>query len=515
MTSRQHGATYLDLIRRGAAQHGPRTALSFGDQSMSFTEVDRLSNRLAHALAAMGVGRRTRLALLLNNSLLSVPMDFACVKAGVIRVPLNARLSVAEHARMIRDTDCSHLVFGPDLAGRAEELRAAVPGLICLGLSGSADPAGDLLATAQTLRDDDPGLDADPDDIVITLFTSGTTGTLKAAQHTQASYAAICRNVLLNLISPQADDAMLHAASLIHASGVFVLPFWLRGARTVILPGFDPGVFLETLGRERITAINLVPTMLQMLFDHPRLADTDVSALTHVIYGASPMPRPVIERGIRQWGQWRFRQYYGQTEVPLCITVLGPEDHEGDLLGACGQPALDVQIRLIDEHGKEVPQGTPGEITVRAPSAVVDYYNAPELTAATFGEDGWVRTRDIGVFDARGYLSLLDRTSDMIITGGYNVYPSEVENALMSHEGVLECAVIGLPHEKWVEAVTAVVVLRAGALIGEAELIAHVGDQLAAYKKPQRVIFATEIPKTAVGKLNRRGLRERHGRPAH
>ncbi|TFW09264.1 long-chain fatty acid--CoA ligase [Oxalobacteraceae bacterium OM1] len=504
--------TCLDLIRRGARQHAARTAIAFGDRSMTFADVNRLSNRFAHALHAAGVTHGKRVALLLNNGLYSVPLDFGCVKAGANRVPLNARLSANEHARMIQDSGCTHLIYAPDLEERAQALQAAVPGLVCLALGTPFSGARAFLAEAERMPDSDPNVDVRPDDVILTLFTSGTTGTLKAAQHTQASYAAICRNVLLNLIDVRPDDAMLHAASLIHASGIFVLPFWLRGGRTVILPGFEPGQYLKAIENERITALNMVPTMMQALFDHPDIAKTDVSSLRQVIYGASPMPRAVITRAMAAWGRERFWQYYGQTEAPLCIAVLRPEDHEGELLGACGQPALDVELKLVDGEGRTVPPGTPGEIMIRAPFAIAGYHNAPELNAATFEADGWIRTRDIGEFDARGFLYLRDRTSDMIITGGYNVYPLEVENALLTHPAVRECAVIGLPHEKWVESVTAVVVLRPGMEASEAELIAHVATQVASYKKPQRVIFDTEIPKTAVGKLSRKLVRERHGR---
>ncbi len=505
--------TYHALIRRGALQHGPRTAIVFGAQTMTFTEVDELSSRLAHALLGCGIAPRSRVGLLLNNGLYSVPLDFACVKSGINRVPLNARLSLDEHVRMLQETGCTHLVFGADLAERAQALDAALPGLSCLGLDTQVEGGQDLMRLAQRQPSTWPEIEVRPDDIVLTLFTSGTTGTLKAAQHTQASYAGVCRNVLLNLLPATPNDAMLHAASMIHASGVFVLPFWLRGARTVILPSFEPGLFLRTLQAERITAINLVPTMMQMLFEHADIATTDVSALHTVIYGASPMPRAIIQRGMQLWGQHRFWQYYGQTEVPLCLAVLRPEDHREELLDACGQPALDVEMKLVDEHGHTVPTGTPGEIAVRAPSAVAGYYNASEQTAGTFGADGWVYTRDVGVFDAKGYLFLKDRTSDMIISGGYNVYPREVENALMTHPAVRECAVIGLPHEKWVEIVTAAVVLHAGQQVSEAALIAHVAQQLASYKKPQQVLFLQDIPKTAVGKLNRKQLRDQYRQP--
>ena len=503
-------ATYHELIRRGALQHGPRTAIVCGDESLTFQEVDEISSQLAHALHRAGAHPHTRVALLVNNGLYSVPLDFGCVKAGINRVPLNSRLSLAEHVSMVQSTRCQYLVFGAGLDERAAALAREVAGLTCLGLGAQLTGTVDLLVQALEQPAQAPDIAVRHDDVVLTLFTSGTTGTLKAAEHTQASYAAICRNVLLNLLPVTRDDAMLHAASLIHASGVFVLPFWLRGGRTVILPGFEPQLFLQTLQSERITAINLVPTMLQMLLDHPDVDSTDVSSLRYVIYGASPMPRPVIDRAMTLWGQHRFWQYYGQTEVPLCLAVLRPEDHHGDLLDACGQPALEIEMRLVDEAGNDVASGTPGEIIVRAPSAGAGYYNAPQLNSTTFTADGWVRTRDIGVFDAHGYLHLKDRTSDMIISGGYNVYPREVENALMTHPAVRECAVIGLADKVWVETVTAVVVLRPGLDVSESQLIAHVATQIASYKKPRRVLFVDDIPKTAVGKLNRKQLRDRY-----
>jgi acyl-CoA synthetase (AMP-forming)/AMP-acid ligase II len=500
--------TYLDLINRGAGYYPERTALVFNGETLTFRQTHVLSNQLAHALIQRGVTRGARVALLLNNSLYSVPVDFACVKAGVNRVPLNARLSLDEHRKMLEETGCELLLYGADLAGRAQELARALPGLTCHGL-GSQDGGGDdLLADAARQNEGDPGVQVQADDVILTLFTSGTTGTLKAAQHTQASYAGICKNVLLNLLNVQQDDAMLHAASLIHASGVFVLPFWLRGARTVIMPAFDPDAFLTLIEQQRITAVNMVPTMLQMLLGHPRFASTDIRHLRQVIYGASPMPRPVIDKAMALWGRERFWQYYGQTECPLTIAVLRPEDHDDALLGSCGKPAIEVEIRLVDEAGNDVPAGEPGEIAVRAPSMMAGYHNAPALNKEMFMAGGWLRTRDVGQFDSRGFLHLKDRTSDMIITGGYNVYPREIEDVLMTHPAVAECAVIGRKDPQWVEAVTAAVALKPGQQADEAELIAFVAERVASYKKPRQVIFVDAIPKTAVGKLNRKALRE-------
>lgn len=500
--------TYLELINRGARHYPERTAVVFGDQKLTFADVDRLSSQLAHALHAHGAIQGSRVALLLNNGLYSVPMDFACVRAGINRVPLNARLSVAEHIKMLQETQCSALVFGADLADHAAALQAQLPGLTCYGLDASLEGGRDLMADTAQYDTVPPSIQVSEDDVVLTLFTSGTTGTLKAAQHTQSSYAGVCKNVLLNLIDVRQDDAMLHAASLIHASGVFVLPFWLRGAKTVIMPAFDPTAFLQLIARERITSVNMVPTMLQMLLDHPDFESTDVTSLRQVIYGASPMPRPVIERAMKLWGRERFWQYYGQTECPLTIAVLRPEDHEEELLGACGKPSVDVEIRLVDEQGNDVPAGEPGEIAVRGPGLMAGYFNAPALNKEMFMEDGWLRTRDVGAFDDRGFLHLKDRTSDMIITGGYNVYPREIEDVLMAHPAVSECAVVGLKDPKWVEAVTAAVVLKQGQSATEQELIDFVSARLASYKKPQRVVFIDAVPKTAVGKLNRKALRE-------
>ncbi|KGE04613.1 AMP-binding protein [Pseudohaliea rubra] len=502
--------TYLDLINRGARYYPDRIALQFGSEKLSFEETHELSNQLAHTLIQRGIKRHQRVALLLNNSLYSVPVDFACVKAGINRVPLNARLSLTEHRKMLEETGCEVLLYGADLSERALELSKLLPALCCHGIGNTAGGGDDLLADSSKQSTANPDVRSAPDDVILTLFTSGTTGTLKAAQHTQASYAAICRNVLLNLVAVEQNDAMLHAASLIHASGVFVLPFWLRGARTVIMPGFDPDAFLTLLEQERITTINMVPTMLQMLLASSRFAEVDVSQLRQVIYGASPMPRPVIEEAMALWGRQKFWQYYGQTECPLALTVLRPEDHEADLLGACGRPGIDVEIRLVDEHGDEVPQGEPGEIVVRAPAMMAGYHNAPALNDEIFMDGGWLRTRDIARFDERGFLHMKDRTSDMIITGGYNVYPREVEDVLTAHPDVAECAVIGLADPQWVEAVTAVVALKPGHTVAADTLVEFVARRLASYKKPRAVLFTETIPKTAVGKINRKALRDRY-----
>lgn len=484
------------LIRRGARRHANRVAVVHRGRAMTFAEVDRLSNRFANVLIAQGIQPQDRVALLVDNSLMSIPLDFACLKARAVRVPLNPRLSPVEHARMVTDTGAKLLVASTMLADRAIAIGKAVDA----PLAGLTTDALEMLA--RRASDKDPMLPTPADDVVLALYTSGTTGTLKAAQHTQASYAAVVTNILANLVCPDRDDAMVHAASLIHASGTFVLPFWLAGARSVVLDGFDPATYLSDVASNGGTHANLVPTMLQMLLEGDAPLPERVRS---VIYGASPMPRPVIERALERYGPV-FTQYYGQTEAPLALAVLAAEDHVGDdaPLGACGIPSVDVSMRLVDEDGADVGEGEIGEIAVAGPMVHAGYLGAPGLDVRL--ADGSIRTRDLGRFDARGFLHLADRTSDMIVTGGYNVYPREVEEALLAHPAVVECAVVGAPDRKWVEAVTAFVVVKRP--VDPALLQSFARERLAGYKVPKDVRFVDALPKSAVGKILRRKLRD-------
>jgi fatty-acyl-CoA synthase len=481
----------------------------YRDEELTFTDVDDRSNRLANALIADGVTPQAPVGLLVDNGPHSIPLDFACLKARAVRVPLNSRLSRAEHARMLRETGVRTLVYSPALAERAAMLTMDVDELTATSLGPTDRDDPDLLAAAAMQPPTDPALPTPPDDVVLALYTSGTTGTLKAAQHTQASYAAIVANILANLVSPHRDDAMLHAASLIHASGTFVLPFWLAGARNVVLDGFNPATFLDDVVATGATHVNLVPTMLGMLLADERRAAGDIGRLRCVIYGASPMPTSTLRTAMSLWGPI-LTQYYGQTEAPLAITVLDAVDHVGGdaPLGSCGQPAVDAEVRVLDDDGNDVARGEVGEIAVRAPFTHIGYLNAPHLDAGARTADGFLRTRDVGRFDEQGYLYLVDRTSDMIITGGYNVYPREVEDALLAHPAIVEAVVVGAPDDTWGEAVTAFVVVRSGAEVTDDELRRVVRDRLAAYKVPKRIERLDAIPKSAVGKLLRRAVRD-------
>ncbi|PRZ44302.1 acyl-CoA synthetase (AMP-forming)/AMP-acid ligase II [Antricoccus suffuscus] len=503
-----------ELIRRGAERYADRTALVYvdgvnADRALTYREVNDASNQIANVLIARGIAKGQRVALLIGNGPWSVSVDFACVKAGVTRVPLNGRLSLAEHQHMLEETESTVLIHDEALTGRAEELLSHLPQITALGLGAPAAGGGDdLLEVIADVPADDPRVPLDPSDPLMWLYTSGTTGKLKAVEHTQGSYAGIVANILANLVSPGLSSSMLHAASLVHASGTFVVPYWLRGGLSVVLPGFDPKLYVATIEKYKITEVNLVPTMIGMLFTTGVLDGADTTSLDTIVYGASPMPRPVLQNAIDHWGP-KLVQYYGQTEAPLCMTVLDKDDHADPALWAsCGHPTVDAEIELTDDDGNVVPDGEIGEIRVRAPFGMSGYTNAPELNAEMLAPGGWIRTRDMARRDGRGYLYLVDRRSDMIVTGGYNVYPREVEDVLLTHPAVAEAAVVGAPDEKWVEAVTAFVTLKPGSEATEAELQQLVAGELARYKIPKSVTFVDDIPKSAVGKILRRALRD-------
>ncbi|MDA8208577.1 MAG: AMP-binding protein [Actinomycetota bacterium] len=498
----------VEMIEAGARRFGTRIAVTSPEGRMTYAEVDELSSRLANAMAGMGFEQLERVGILFGNHLHTVALDFAAVKARLTRVPLNARLAAAEHISMVAGAGVRRVVFQPALTERALELEAAIDGLELYSLGPNSAGKPDLLQLAAQASPGRPRLPYSASDPILALYTSGTTGTLKAALHTQASYAGVVANIMANLVFPARDDVMVHAAPLIHASGTFVLPFWLRGGRAHVLPGFDPAAYLGACEAEGVTHASLVPTMLQMLMANTRVEGSRL-ALKSIIYGASPMPASTIAEAMAAFGPI-FTQYYGQTEAPLAISALAPEDHLGDaeLLRSAGSPSVEARVRVLGKDGGELGTGEIGEITVESPFVMAGYLDAPELNAETFVSPGMVRTRDLGYFDDRGYLYLVDRSSDMIVSGGYNVYPREVEDVLLAHPAVAECGVVGRPDPTWVEAVVAFVTLRPGKEATEEELRDFARARLAGYKVPKEIRFSGPLPKSAVGKVLRRALRD-------
>ncbi|MDQ6660121.1 MAG: AMP-binding protein [Chloroflexota bacterium] len=504
-----------DLITRGATYYSDKVAVIFGEQRLTFETVYGNANALANALLNLGLHKGDRVAFLLANSAQSIEIDFAILQAGLVRVPLNTRLSESEHLHMLAETETRAILFTEEFVNRVATLRPqlrTVQHYCQINGQPSFPWVSSLSAlTAQAGRNEPPVV-LHEDDYATIQYTSGTTGTLKAAIHTQETWAAIATNILTALRIEE-DDVMLHAAPLTHASGTLVLPHWIRGGTNAILSGFQPEEYLAAVEHLHATTLNLVPTMIVMLINHPRVQDYSFDSVRSLIYGASPMPREALRRGLSLWGP-KFIQYYGQTESPLILTLLDAKEHVGDTaevherLLSCGRPIPTTALRIVDEQGQPVSPGTIGEIAVASSQSMVGYWKAPKLTEATL-RDGWIYTRDMGYIDERGYVFLVDRKSDMIISGGFNIYPREVEEVLYLHPAVLEAAVIGVPDEVWVEAIKAYVVLRPGQTT-EQELIDFCRDHLASYKKPKSVEFLDSLPKNPTGKVVRRVLRDPH-----
>lgn len=477
-----------DLIRRAARTYGADIALVDGTRSMSFRGLDEATDRVGHGLLARGLTAGDRVAVLLPQTIESVVAYYALAKAGLARVPLNHRETRADHEYKIAD------------AGARAVLREAEHGpdaeiLVTLE---------DLQAMAATPHTRPCRVDRDPAGLYRLAYTGGTTGKPKAVVLTTHGEIAEIANFLIDVLPDlRRGDTMLHGAPVTHGSGAFLLPHLMRGARSVILPRFDPEAFLEAAEREQATATFLVPTMISMLLDQPSLAKRKL-ALRRLVYGAAPIAPAVLERAIAALGRV-FVQIYGQAEAPMCITCLQPEDH--DRLGSAGRPYTLVDLRIGDEAGEELPVGEVGEVLARGAHVMKEYWQKPVETRQKFTADGWLRTGDVGRVDADGFLYLVDRKNDLIISGGFNVYPREVEDVLLAHPQVAEAAVVGLPDERWGDRVHAVVTTRGP--LGEEELLGFCAERLAGFKRPRGVTILAEMPKSPVGKVLRREARER------
>lgn len=504
----------VELIKRGAMFYPNHTGVIYQGKKITFEEVYKNSNRLANALIKLGLEKGDRVAFLLSNSLQSVEIDFALLIAGLVRVPLNTRLSLEEHLHMLHETDAKAILYTEEFTDRIMELEKLSHKVkYYCQMNGQTSKAWMMSITeyARGFSEDEPDLRILDSDLATIQYTSGTTGKLKAAVHTQETWTAICNNIL-TCLDIRERDMMLHAAPLTHASGTLVLPHWIKGASNSILSGFNPIEYLQEIQNAKPTTLNLVPTMIIMLLSHPEVEQYSFESVRNIIYGASQMPREALKRGLQLWGP-KFVQYYGQTEAPLILSLLNNEDHLGDdpelekRLLSCGRPVSTASIKIIDESGQDLPVGEMGEIIVKSSQNMIGYWKEPSLTAETI-KGGWIHTRDMGFIDEQGFLTLVDRKSDMIITGGFNVYPREIEEVLYQHPAIVAAAVVGVPDEKWVETIKAFVVLRPNHQVTAAEIMDFCKDKLASYKKPTSVEFVDDLPKSAVGKVVRRVLRE-------
>jgi fatty-acyl-CoA synthase len=506
--ARSHGIG--DLLRRSAARHPDKLALVCGETRETFAELDRAVNRVANALAARGIARGERVALLSRNCRGFVLAYLALARLGAISVPVNFMLKAAEVAYILGHAGAIGMVVEEPLLGVAEEaIAAAGCSLRLRGVIGAGHAGWEPLEAWTRHADDSaPALPAADDEPAQILYTSGTESRPKGATLSARSLMAQYESCIVDG-EMSADDVELHCLPLYHCAQLhcFLSPDLLLGATSVIMPGADAGAMLAAVERERISKLFCPPTVWIALLRHPDFERRDLSSLRRGYYGASVMPMEVVRELSRRLPQVRLFNFYGQTELAPLATVLKPED-QLSRIGSAGRPALNVETRVVDDEDRPVPPGTVGEIVHRGPHIMLGYWNDEAKTAEAF-RNGWFHSGDLGVFDAEGYLRVVDRKKDMIKTGGENVASREVEEVIYTHPAVAEAAVFGLPHERWIECVTAAVVCRAGQAASEDELLAFCREHLAGYKAPKRIILLDALPKNASGKILKRELRER------
>jgi acyl-CoA synthetase (AMP-forming)/AMP-acid ligase II len=508
------------IVRRNAAFFGDRDAIvEPGRRTLSWTVLDDRTNQLARGLLSLGVAKGDRIAVLAPNCAEHIELFFAEAKSGIVGAPINIRLTLDEWVAYCRYVEPAAVVIHASLAGAAD-LADRVPSIRHLiGFGGDHGLPIDLdeLAAAQPLSE--PDVSVDENDLYQLAATSGTTGVSKAAALTHRNaWAAICMYLAeLNIVE---GETVLQNIPLFFNPGgpAHIHPALVKGGRTIILPSFDPGAFCDAVMRYRVNHTILVPTMVTMVLDHPATATTDFSSLRSVISGGSPVSRDLLLRARPVFGDVFFPQF-GMAETYSSGLILRREHQitEGPdeivrRLGSAGTPHVSIEVRVVAADGTDVPRDntSEGEIWLRGDSVADQYFRMPDETAASH-EGDWFKTGDIGVMDAGGFITVVDRAKDVIITGGINVHGREVEEVLLTHPAIAAAAVIGIPHPTWGEQVHAVVVPTADATVDERDVLAHCAERLAGYKKPRSLSVVDELPMTATGKVRKRELRERFG----
>jgi len=476
-----------------------------------YVVVDRIA-RLAGALRTLGLHDKDRVALLAPNSYRYLESCFATLWAGGVIAPANNRHTAAELIEFLRDCTPRILIIDESFHSLLPQLRAAeVVKQIVVMSSAPVSGAHDYeqLLSSHEAIEDHSGSD---DELACLFYTGGSTGKAKGVMLSHRNLWANCAGAI-NVLGMNEDTVQLHCGPLFHVgSGSRIYSCTMAGGTHVILPRFDPVSVLEAISTYRVTVAQFVPTMMNMLLRTPEFSKYDLSSLRHVVYGSAPMPVALLKELMAAWPSVRFVQSYGMTELSPVATSLGPEWHvtEGPRsakLASVGRPVYGTEIRIVDSADKEVPRGIVGEIVARGPNVMRGYWNQPELTAQTL-RGGWLHTGDLGKMDEDGFVYVVDRLKDMIITGGENVYSAEVENALYEHPGVLECAVLGLSDEQWGERVHAIIVPKDGAEPTVEQLLAHCRERIAGYKCPRSIeLRSLRLPQTPANKIDKVALR--------
>jgi acyl-CoA synthetase (AMP-forming)/AMP-acid ligase II len=505
----------IDYFDKMATQLPDRAVLVDGNMRISYSEMQTLTHRFAHAMAAAGLQHQEPAAIMSPNHGSVLVSQLGMWRAGAVWIPVNTRNTLDANIDYLNYVRAVWLFYHSSLREDAAKVKAAVPTIrhmICLDArDGEAMSLDDFLATAPDGDFPDWGNPTgDPEELVAIIATGGTTGAAKGVRIPNRSWGTLIETIGNSM--PAADPVCLASAPLTHAAGPVAMAAVAMGATIVVLPRFDAEMVMEAIQQHRVTHMFLPPTALYSMLAHSRVGEFDYSSLRYFLLAGSPVSPDKLRQAVDVFGPCMC-QSYGQTECHMIATWLPPEvvaaaaagDHP-ERLSSCGRPSYSVRVELMDDDGNILPDGEIGEIVARGGLVGGGYFELPEANADTWAH-GWHHTGDVGRRDEHGFIYIVDRKKDMIVTGGFNVYSAEVEAAVMEIEQVRECAVIGVPHEKWGEAVTAIVALKDGETLAEETVIAHCKAKLGGVKAPKAVYFRDEIPRTPAGKFDKKAIR--------
>ena len=504
-------ASIADIVRVHGRERPTDPAIHYEGRTLTFGDLDVRSNRLANALRAAGVGAGDRVAFLEKNSPEFFELSFAVAKLNAVTVAVNWRLTPAEVARIVNDARARVLVVGAELVSCVEKVEADLETVSTIVAIGGHDRWADYEDQLRAHDATDPGAQAQGDDVAFQLYTSGTTGLPKGAMLTNDNFfRGAIRMAGSWRVTPDAVNLAVMPMFHIAGSG-WAMVGLCHGCRTVLLREVDPLRILEVIPEFGVSTALFVPAVIRLLLGSPGVGTTDFSTLRAIVYGASPITDSVLTRAIEVFG-CEFVQLYGLTETTGAVTQLDAADHDPvnrpELLRSCGKPYPWVEIRIVDpDTARDVADGSVGELWTRSPQTMKGYWADEAATRAAITDDGWFKTGDAGYLGADGFLFLHDRVKDMILSGGENIYPAEIENVLNRHPDVADVAVVGVPDERWGEAVKAVVVRRQGSTVTGDEIVAFARGHLAGYKLPKSVDFADQLPRNPSGKLLKREIR--------
>ncbi|AIO27946.1 MULTISPECIES: AMP-binding protein [Burkholderia] len=506
----------IDFYDRGWRLNPDGIAYIQDDRNYTFQEIGELSCRIANGLLAAGFAKEAKAAVWADNDVIGWSCALGMWRAGLAYIPVNGRNAVAENQYVLDAFDCEVLFFHQAFAAAIDALRPSLPKIrlwVCLDADLPWAPS--LASWSEHQPATPPAVDYAMDDVVALSATGGTTGAPKGVMNTHRSLQTYFAQFMIAMTYDDARPVNLAAAPMTHTAGMMSLPCTARGGTVVVLPKPDPALLLGAIVKHRVTEFFLPPTVIYRLLDIPGIEQVDFSSLRYFLYGAAPMSVEKLKRAIDVFGPV-MTGGYGQTEAPASISYLTPAEHfvDGKLasdtrLASVGRPNPLVRVEIVGECGELLKQGETGEICVRGDLVMKGYYRAPDKTAETI-VDGWLHTGDIGHLDRDGYLHITDRKKDMIISGGFNVYPSEIEQVIWAHPAVQDCAVIGVPDDKWGEAVKAVVELNAGQQVSAEELVALCKEKLGSVKAPKSVDFVAALPRSTAGKVLKKDLREQY-----